>query len=409
MALTVKKALVVDDSRLARIALSKQLQKRNIDVDTAGNGTEALQYLRDACPDVVFMDYMMPDMDGFEAARRIFADPDCKKPPVVMYTSQDSEEDRALAREVVICGFLTKPSSDDSLDHVLATLPPEKTTVASEAAAAAVAASLSSSVAAAGSPESVSLSAASPTQLNLPWDRIRVFAKEAAQAVIMEAVDKATQEQLETVRSGVDEALQRAVERARAAAEEAARSSASSVAREVAQQVAGELVRQVAQQVAEDVVRRTVESQMEQSLPRAARQMLQETSPEVARLAAEKLRPAVAEEVRTALDGGLERLLAGVEFKTQVKGVVFEHILPSLQQALQPRVEKIALEASFRIAQQAIEKALASQMPAVEQNLETMVRFVAQEELKSVNRRWTLVVVSGAVLALVGVIGGILL
>ncbi|MDN3516321.1 response regulator [Aquisalimonas lutea] len=117
--MTLRKALVVDDSRLARVALSKQLTRRGLEVDVAGSGGEAIDYLRGNTPDVVFLDYMMPDMDGFEAARAIQALPERDPLPLVMYTSQDSDSDRARAREIGICGFLSKPTSDDGLDTVL--------------------------------------------------------------------------------------------------------------------------------------------------------------------------------------------------------------------------------------------------------------------------------------------------
>ena len=117
--MALNRALVVDDSRLARVALSKLLTRRGLEVDVAGSGGEALDHLRHAVPDVVFLDYMMPDMDGFEAAQAIQALPGCPPVPLVMYTSQDSDNDRIRAREIGICGFLSKPTSEDGLDHVL--------------------------------------------------------------------------------------------------------------------------------------------------------------------------------------------------------------------------------------------------------------------------------------------------
>ena len=117
--MALNRALVVDDSRLARVALSKLLTRRGLEVDVAGSGGEALDHLRHSVPDVVFLDYMMPDMDGFEAAQAIQALPECPPVPLVMYTSQDSDNDRTRAREIGICGFLSKPASEDGLDHVL--------------------------------------------------------------------------------------------------------------------------------------------------------------------------------------------------------------------------------------------------------------------------------------------------
>jgi CheY-like chemotaxis protein len=118
----INKALVVDDSRLARIALSKLLQKRGVEVEVVGTGGEALDFLRgQVLPDVVFMDYMMPDMDGFEATRSI-RDEHADAVPVVMYTSQDTADDREKARQLGIAGFLSKPSGEHNLDDVLSQL-----------------------------------------------------------------------------------------------------------------------------------------------------------------------------------------------------------------------------------------------------------------------------------------------
>ena len=65
-----KCALIVDDSRSARVMLRRLLEEHDLDVATAGSAEEALEYLTENRPDVIFMDHMMPDMDGFEAVER---------------------------------------------------------------------------------------------------------------------------------------------------------------------------------------------------------------------------------------------------------------------------------------------------------------------------------------------------
>src|SRR5690625_167334 len=117
MAQEIRKALIVDDSRLARLALSKQLQRREIESDAVASAAEAMDYIGTQRPDVVFMDYMMPDMDGFEASARLLA----QSPglPIIMYTSQDTPEDLVRAREYGICGFLPKPSTEEALTAAL--------------------------------------------------------------------------------------------------------------------------------------------------------------------------------------------------------------------------------------------------------------------------------------------------
>ncbi|MDH5471040.1 MAG: response regulator, partial [Gammaproteobacteria bacterium] len=69
-------ALVVDDSRSARVSLKRMLEQHNMEVDTLESAPEALDYLSNHTPDVIFMDHMMPDMDGFEAVEAIKGNPD---------------------------------------------------------------------------------------------------------------------------------------------------------------------------------------------------------------------------------------------------------------------------------------------------------------------------------------------
>ena len=117
--MTIKKALVVDDSRLARIALAKLLQKMNVECDMAGSGQEAIEYLHSNKPDVIFMDFMMTEMDGYQATQKICSNPESAMFPVVMCTSQDTEEDRKRARDSGARGFLTKPTTEGVLEKVL--------------------------------------------------------------------------------------------------------------------------------------------------------------------------------------------------------------------------------------------------------------------------------------------------
>jgi len=120
--MNVRKALVVDDSRLARVALTRLLLRQGIDVETADSGAEAVSAVQGDLPDVVFLDYMMPDMDGFEVASALSALPEADGLPLVMYTSRNSPEDRARAIRSGISGFLVKPVSEDALRELLETV-----------------------------------------------------------------------------------------------------------------------------------------------------------------------------------------------------------------------------------------------------------------------------------------------
>jgi len=103
-----KRALVVDDSKSARVVLSRMLEKYGIDVDSADSAESALEYLRDHHPDVIFMDHLMPGMDGLQAVREIKANPDLSSIPIMMYTSQEGEIYGGQARASGAVGVLPK-------------------------------------------------------------------------------------------------------------------------------------------------------------------------------------------------------------------------------------------------------------------------------------------------------------
>ena len=114
--------LIVDDSRLARITLQRLLEKQNFQVISAGSAREAFDLLREqALPDIIFMDHLMPEMDGFEAMQRIKADPELQHIPVVMCTGKEGNDDYdAQAKARGATATLSKPPELDQLTAVLA-------------------------------------------------------------------------------------------------------------------------------------------------------------------------------------------------------------------------------------------------------------------------------------------------
>ncbi len=103
-----RRALVVDDAKSARLALRKQLEKQGLQVDTAESAEAALSYLCHTRPDVIFMDHMMPGMDGFQAIKAIKNDPTTAKIPIMMYTSKEGEVYLSQARALGAIGVLPK-------------------------------------------------------------------------------------------------------------------------------------------------------------------------------------------------------------------------------------------------------------------------------------------------------------
>jgi two-component system, cell cycle response regulator len=109
------RVLVVDDVPANVKLMEARLSAEYFDVVTALSGQEALAVCARAECDIVLLDVMMPDMDGFEVCRRIKADPSTHHLPVVMVTALDQASDRVKGLEAGADDFLTKPVSDVAL------------------------------------------------------------------------------------------------------------------------------------------------------------------------------------------------------------------------------------------------------------------------------------------------------
>ena len=88
------KALIVDDSKSVRFSLRKMLMQYNVEADTVESGAEALDFLKNAdkAPCVIFMDHMMPDMDGFETAELMRGAEETKHVPIIFVTAINKEQ-----------------------------------------------------------------------------------------------------------------------------------------------------------------------------------------------------------------------------------------------------------------------------------------------------------------------------
>lgn len=118
----LNRALLVDDSKSARFALRKLLERNGMQVDVAENAEQALGYLDSNHPDVIFMDHFMPGMDGFEAARAIKGRPDRSAIPIIMCTSKEDDDYGQQARANGAYDILTKPATPSALNQVLGNL-----------------------------------------------------------------------------------------------------------------------------------------------------------------------------------------------------------------------------------------------------------------------------------------------
>ncbi|MEX2474216.1 response regulator [Marinobacter sp.] len=118
--MAIKNALLVDDSKVARFALSKLLASRDMEVNMAGSAEEALDFLNSAQrPDVIFMDHLMPGMNGVEAIKAIKGNPHTAGIPIIMCTSKKSSSFMEEAQNFGVYNILTKPPHTEGLSLVL--------------------------------------------------------------------------------------------------------------------------------------------------------------------------------------------------------------------------------------------------------------------------------------------------
>ncbi len=152
--MVAKRALVVDDSKSARAFLARLLEEQQLEVDAAETAEQAIDYLAHNRPDVIFMDHLMPGMDGFQAVQAIKNNPRTAMIPILMYTSQEGELYLGQARALGAVGVLPKSVAPSDVRSVLQQLhlvpQPEPATIAAQQdvldAAVAVAASVDSQV-----------------------------------------------------------------------------------------------------------------------------------------------------------------------------------------------------------------------------------------------------------------------
>ncbi|MDJ0813154.1 MAG: twitching motility response regulator PilG [Woeseiaceae bacterium] len=109
------KILVVDDSKTIRRTAETLLTKEGCQVFTAIDGFDALSKIADHQPDLIFVDIMMPRLDGYETCSLIKHNKMFKETPVIMLSSKDGLFDRARGRIVGSEQYLTKPFTKDEL------------------------------------------------------------------------------------------------------------------------------------------------------------------------------------------------------------------------------------------------------------------------------------------------------
>ena len=118
-----EKILIIDDDLDTLRLVGLMLQKQGYEIAAASNGREGLLKVEEELPDLILLDVMMPDMDGYEVARRLRKSPETAKIPILMFTAKSQLDDKVTGFESGADDYLTKPTHPTELQaHVKALL-----------------------------------------------------------------------------------------------------------------------------------------------------------------------------------------------------------------------------------------------------------------------------------------------
>jgi CheY-like chemotaxis protein len=116
------RVLIVDDQPELRLLVALTLGGADLELTEAANGAEALAACAAAPPDIVLLDVVMPDMDGFEVCRRIKADPGLSATRVVLMTAADQAAQRRKGMDAGADHYVSKPFSPERLLQLITDL-----------------------------------------------------------------------------------------------------------------------------------------------------------------------------------------------------------------------------------------------------------------------------------------------
>lgn len=111
--------LIVDDSPSQLLGIQRIVEKLGHQILTATNGAAGVEAARAALPDLVLMDVVMPNLNGFQATRTLARDASTRHIPVILVTTKDQDTDRMWGMRQGAKAYITKPFSEDELSEVL--------------------------------------------------------------------------------------------------------------------------------------------------------------------------------------------------------------------------------------------------------------------------------------------------
>ncbi|MDX3936119.1 twitching motility response regulator PilH [Stenotrophomonas sp. TWI700] len=111
--------LIVDDSPSQLLGIQRIVEKLGHDILTATDGAAGVEAAKAELPDLVLMDVVMPNLNGFQATRTLARDASTKHIPVILVTTKDQDTDRMWGMRQGAKAYITKPFSEDELSEVL--------------------------------------------------------------------------------------------------------------------------------------------------------------------------------------------------------------------------------------------------------------------------------------------------
>lgn len=111
--------LIVDDSPSQLMSIRRLVEKLGHEAITAEDGSEGVDKARSELPDLILMDVVMPNLNGFQATRAITRDDHTRHIPVIMVTTKDQETDRAWGMRQGARAYLSKPFSESQLAEII--------------------------------------------------------------------------------------------------------------------------------------------------------------------------------------------------------------------------------------------------------------------------------------------------
>jgi DNA-binding response OmpR family regulator len=104
-----QKIMIVDDDVETLRLVGLMLQRQGFEVISTTNGAQALNLVASTAPDLIIMDVMMPDMDGYQATRRLRKEAIAADTPILMFTAKSQVEDKVAGYEAGVDEYITKP------------------------------------------------------------------------------------------------------------------------------------------------------------------------------------------------------------------------------------------------------------------------------------------------------------